>query len=70
MLKYFLFILLISFNSLSAMDKKPYHHVYENGKLVGFRNLPADVPSWGKKKWPWSKWSKLKNHPKSVLGSF
>ena len=50
MLKYFLFILLISFNSLSAMDKKiPYHHVYENGKLVGFRNLPADVPSWGKK---------------------
>ena len=56
MLKYFLFILLISFNSfisfnsLSAMDKKPYHHVYENGKLVGFRNLPADVPSWGKKK--------------------
>ena len=27
MLKYFLFILLISFNSLSAMDKKPYHHL-------------------------------------------
>ena len=27
MLKYFLFILLVSFNSLSAMDKKPYHHL-------------------------------------------
>ncbi len=28
MLKYFLFIFLFfSFNSLSAMDKKPYHHL-------------------------------------------
>ena len=41
------------------MDK-PYHHIYKGDKLVGFRNLPADVPTWGKKKWPWSKWSKLK----------
>ena len=70
MLKYLLFILLISFNSLSAMDKKiPYHHVYENGKLVGFRNLPADVPSWGKKKWSWSKFSKLKKEINTYVPS-
>ena len=24
---------------LLAMDKKPYHHIYEDGKLLGFRNL-------------------------------
>ena len=53
-----LFILLISFNSLSnsssAMDKKhPYHHVYdEKGKFVAFRNGPG-VPEWNKnRKWP------------------
>ena len=69
MLKYFLFILLFfSFNSLSAMEK-PYHHIYENGKLVGFRNLPADVPSWGKRKWPWSKWSKLKKEINTYVPS-
>ena len=38
------------FNSnLVAMEKKPYHHVYENGKFKEFRNLPADVPQWGKR---------------------
>ena len=69
MLKYFLFILLFfSFNSLSAMEK-PYHHIYENGKLVGFRNLPADVPSWGKRKWPWAKWSKLKKEINTYVPS-
>jgi len=31
MIKYFLFILFIfSFNNLSAMDKKPYHHIYKD----------------------------------------
>ena len=59
-MKFFLFIIfLFYFNNLTAMDK-PYHHIYKGDKLVGFRNLPADVPTWGKKKWPWSKWSKLK----------
>jgi len=49
------------FNSnLVAMEKKPYHHVYENGKFKEFRNLPADVPKWGKRKWPYFKWTKLK----------
>ena len=40
--------------------EKPYHHVYENGKFKEFRNLPADVPQWGKRKWPYFKWTKLK----------
>ena len=49
------------FNSnLVAMEKKPYHHVYENEKFKEFRNLPADVPKWGKRKWPYFKWTKLK----------
>ena len=25
--------------SLNAMEKKPYHHVYKDGKLYAFRNL-------------------------------
>ena len=37
--------------SLNAMEK-PYHHVYENGKFKEFRNLPADVPQWGKESGP------------------
>ena len=48
-MKFFLFIIFFFyFNNLIAMDK-PYHHVYKGDKLVGFRNLPADVPTWGKK---------------------
>ena len=54
MIKYFLFILLFfSFNSLSAMDKKPYHHIYKDGKLYAFRNLegvPKRDPNF---KWDW-----------------
>ncbi len=26
-------------NSLNAMEKKPYHHIYKDGKLYAFRNL-------------------------------
>ena len=25
--------------NLNAMEKKPYHHVYKDGKLYAFRNL-------------------------------
>ena len=46
MIKYFLFILFIfSFNNLSAMDKKPYHHIYKDGKLHAFRNLEGGPKS-------------------------
>ena len=38
-------IIFFFFNpNLTSMEKKPYHHVYENGKFKEFRNLPADVP--------------------------
>ena len=25
--------------NLNAMEKKPYHHIYKDGKLYAFRNL-------------------------------
>ena len=58
--KVIIIILIISYIlPLNSMEKKPYHHIYKNGKLVGFRNLPG-VPTWGKKKWPWRKFSEEK----------
>ena len=58
--KVIIIILIISYIlPLNPMEKKPYHHIYKNGKLVGFRNLPG-VPTWGKKKWPWRKFSEEK----------
>ena len=54
MIKYYLFILLFfSFNSLSAMDKKPYHHIYKDGKLFAFRNLEGGPKRDPNFKWDW-----------------
>ena len=54
MLKYFLFILFIfSFNNLIAMDKKPYHHIYKDGKLHAFRNLEGGPKRDPNFKWDW-----------------
>ena len=54
MIKYYLFILLFfSFNSLSAMDKKPYHHIYKDGKLHAFRNLEGGPKRDPNFKWDW-----------------
>jgi len=54
MIKYFLFILFIfSFNNLSAMDKKPYHHIYKDGKLHAFRNLEGGPKRDPNFKWDW-----------------
>ena len=33
-------ILILSYmSSLNSMEKKPYHHIYKDGKLFAFRNL-------------------------------
>ncbi len=55
MRKFLLFIVLsIFFNlELSAMDKKPYHHIYKNGKLFGFRNLEGSPQRQSNFKWDW-----------------
>ena len=54
MIKYYLFILLFfSFNNLSAMDKKPYHHIYKDGKLFAFRNLEGGPKRDPNFKWDW-----------------
>ena len=37
-LLYFVYSLLPNLN-LKAMDQKPYHHIYKDGKLFAFRNL-------------------------------
>ncbi len=54
MIKYYLFILLFfSFNSLSAMDKKPYHHIYKDGQLHAFRNPEGGPERDPNFKWNW-----------------
>ena len=49
------------FNSnLVAMDQKPYHHIYKDGKLYAFRNLedgPKRDPNF---KWKWKVFSEEK----------
>ena len=43
----------VSFNSFSAMDKKPYHHIYKDGKLFAFRNLEGGPKRDPNFKWDW-----------------
>ena len=38
---------------LLAMEKKPYHHIYEDGKLLGFRNLEGGPKRDPNFKWNW-----------------
>ena len=49
----FTIIILGCINSSKSMEKKPYHHIYKDGKLFAFRNLegsPQRDPSF---KWNW-----------------
>ena len=39
--------------SLNAMEKKPYHHVYKDGKLYAFRNLEGGPKRDPNFKWDW-----------------
>ena len=42
------------FNSnLVAMDQKPYHHIYKDGKLFAFRNLEGGPKRDSNFKWNW-----------------
>ncbi len=46
--------------NLTAMDKKPYHHIYKDGELYAFRNLedgPKRDPNF---KWKWKVFSEEK----------
>ncbi len=47
-------IFFFSFNSnLLAMDQKPYHHIYKDGKLFAFRNLEGGPKRDPNFKWNW-----------------
>ena len=39
--------------NLNAMEKKPYHHVYKDGKLYAFRNLEGGPKRDPNFKWDW-----------------
>ena len=39
--------------SLNAMEKKPYHHIYKDGKLYAFRNLEGGPKRDPNFKWDW-----------------
>ena len=42
------------FNSnLTAMNQKPYHHIYKDGKLFAFRNLEGGPKRDPNFKWNW-----------------
>ena len=48
--------------NLNAMEKKPYHHVYKDGKLYAFRNLeggPIRDPNF---KWDWKVFYRTNTH--------
>ena len=47
-------IIYLFFNfNLMAMDKKPYHHIYKDGKLFAFRNLEGGPKRDPNFKWNW-----------------
>ena len=47
-------IIFFFFNSnLEAMEKKPYHHIYKDGKLFAFRNLEGGPKRDPNFKWNW-----------------
>ena len=43
--------------NLNAMEKKPYHHIYKDGKLYAFRNLEGGPKRDPNFKWDWKVFS-------------
>ena len=62
MKKFLAFILIIIFFSLEllAMEKKPYHHVYENGLFKKFRNFEGSPKRNKNFKWSYKKFREAK----------
>ena len=50
-----IFSIIFSFfnSNLVAMEKKPYHHIYKDGKLFAFRNLEGGPKRDPNFKWNW-----------------
>ena len=49
----FLIIILFFNIELIAMNHKPYHHIYKDGKLFAFRNLEGGPKRDPNFKWNW-----------------
>ena len=49
----FLLIILFFNIELVAMDQKPFHHIYKDGKLFAFRNLEGGPKRDPNFKWNW-----------------
>ncbi len=47
-------------SNLIAMEKKPYHHVYENGKFIKFRNFEGAPQRNKNLKWSYKKFNEAK----------
>ena len=48
--------------SLNAMEKKPYHHVYKDGKFIKFRNFEGAPQRDKNIKWSYRKFSEAKKN--------
>ena len=65
---YYLLYSLFFFNSnLAAMDKKPYHHIYKDGKLFAFRNLEGGPKRDPNFKWNWKLFREEKRNLKLII---
>ena len=53
--------------SLNAMEKKPYHHIYKDGKLYAFRNLEGGPKRDPNFKWDWKVFREEKKKLKICL---
>ena len=53
--------------SLNAMEKKPYHHVYKDGKFVKFRNFEGAPQRDKNIKWSYKKFSEAKKNINVVV---
>ena len=69
MKKFSTFILIIIFFSLelSAMEKKPYHHVYENGQFKKFRNFKGSPERNKNFKWSYKKFREAKKNINIII---
>ena len=47
-------------SNLIAMDKKPYHHIYKDGKLFAFKNPEGSPQRDPNFKWKWKVFSEEK----------
>ena len=61
-------IIFIFFNlNLVAMDQKPYHHIYKDGKLFAFRNLEGGPKRDPNFKWNWKLFREEKRNLKLII---